>query len=917
MSDPPAPPDVPRRANEEAGPGAASNGARTARPVRSSRPALERLLADRSARLGLALLAALVLFAALGPLFLPDPLASDFSLRRDALGGPPGPSFAHPLGTDALFRDLLARLASGGRLSLGLASLATALAVAIGTAVGITAGLAEGGRAGVIDGALMRLVDALLALPFLLFVTAVGAAVGRPDAGTLLLVLGLTGWTGTARIVRDKTLEIRRRDFVTAARALGAGTLHVVRRHVLPNLTGTLLVVGTVSIGQMILAEAVLSYLTLGTQPPAPSWGRMLHEAEPLLSTQLVKVAAPGFAILLTVLATSRTADGLRDAFEPKKTAAPGPRRVPFDLAIAAAVLALVALARPPELAGPLGEARTDATPTRGGTLRLAVFVNIRTLDPALTFDEAARPVESLIFSRLLTYDEEGRVVPDLAERFEVAEDGRTYTLTLRDGVRFHDGAELTAADVVRTLERTLRPGTPSPGASYYEAIDGFAAFHDGEAEHLSGLRAAGKRTVVITLREADATFPALLTLSFAAPVCPSMGAAVDTRSPAAPCGAGPFRLASFDPESGVRLVRYEGYHLPGRPYLDAVEWTTVIPPQTQRYRFEEGALDVLREMSTSDIARFQADPRWRGLFTWTIGKTTNAIFLNAEVPPFDSPAMRRAVAYAVDPSFMPLVRAEVTDTDRVLPPSVPGPPRDRPKRVHDLARALREMAAAGYPFDPATGKGGYPHEIDYITVPDSFEQMAAEVYAQQLARIGLRIRIKLAPFASYLAQVSRRRTSAMGWTGWGADFPDPSNFFEPTLSSRALQDEGSQNVAFFSNAELDRLLEEAHRERDRARRMGLYERAEEIVHEQAPWVPTTNSRTPELWHPYVRGYAVHPVLPPRLWEVWLDRAAATAAGGPGGRARLFGAPLGALRAPAGAPGGHGPLRALPRWGQP
>lgn len=130
-----------------------------------------------------------------------------------------------------------------------------------------------------------------------------------------------------------------------------------------------------------------------------------------------------------------------------------------------------------------------------------------------------------------------------------------------------------------------------------------------------------------------------------------------------------------------------------------------------------------------------------------------------------------------------------------------------------------------------------------------------------------------------------------MGWTGWGADYPDPSNFFEPTLSSRALQDEGSQNVAFFSNEELDRVLDQAHRERDRDRRMALYQRAEEIVHEQAPWVPTTVSRTPELWQPYVRGYEVHPILTPQLSQVWLDAGArASASLARGRRSRLLGA---------------------------
>jgi ABC-type transport system substrate-binding protein len=232
-----------------------------------------------------------------------------------------------------------------------------------------------------------------------------------------------------------------------------------------------------------------------------------------------------------------------------------------------------------------------------------------------------------------------------------------------------------------------------------------------------------------------------------------------------------------------------------------------------------------------------------------------------------------------------------VAETNRVLPPAVPGPPRDHPMRTHDVARALEQMAAAGYAFDPATGKGGYPHELEYVTVPDSFEQQAAEVYVQQLARIGIRIRLKLMPFASYLAQVCRRKATAMGWIGWGADFPDPSNFFEPTLSSRAIQDDGSQNVAFFAHPELDRVLVDARRERDHTRRMALFQRAEEIVRDQAPWVPTSVSRTPELRQPYVRGYKAHPILPPRLWEVWLDQGARASASAPRARrAVLFGA---------------------------
>jgi ABC-type transport system substrate-binding protein len=220
--------------------------------------------------------------------------------------------------------------------------------------------------------------------------------------------------------------------------------------------------------------------------------------------------------------------------------------------------------------------------------------------------------------------------------------------------------------------------------------------------------------------------------------------------------------------------------------------------------------------------------------------------------------------------------------------------------RRHDPSAALEEMARAGYPFDPRTGRGGYPHEIDYITVPDSFEQATAEIYQQQLAKVGIRIRLRLVTFATYLAEVSRRRAATMGWSGWRADFPDPSNFFEPTLSSKAIADEGAQNRPFFASAELDDVLTRAHSEGDRPRRMALYERAEEIVRDEAPFVPTYVARSFEIWHPYLRGYTPHPFLPLRFAEAWIDRPDPVAdSSGPAPRLR---GPASALAALGGLP---------------
>jgi ABC-type dipeptide/oligopeptide/nickel transport system permease subunit/ABC-type transport system substrate-binding protein len=838
--------------------------------------AWQRFRKDRAAMLGLALVAALVAFAVLGPLvgrWGPD--ESDFTLRRGAFGAPPGPSAAHWLGTDHLFRDLFARLAAGAQVSLAVGVLATALATLIGTAVGVAAGMTAGTRLGFVDAIAMRVVDVLLALPFLLFVTAIGVAVGRTDIGTVLLVLGCAGWTGTARLVRAKTLELRERDFVAAARALGAGTWRVVLRHVLPNLAGALVVVASTSVAQMILAEAVLGYLTVGIPPPRATWGRMLHEAEPFFGTRLSLLAIPGFAILLAVLGWNRVGDGLRRALagggrDARAAAATG-GKLPVDLLLAAAAMLLLTVAKPNDVAGPL-PAPAREIPKRGGTLRLATYVNLRSLDPAIAFDETSSNILQLAFARLVTWDAEGRIVPDLARSFTVSEDGRTLTFELRENVRFHDGTPVLAADVARSLERLLHPKTPSPAASMYATIKGYAAYHAGKAPHLEGVRVLGERLVAIELTEPDATILPKLTLHLTAPVCASMGPTADRSAQAVPCGAGPFRVASFDADKGVRLVRHEAYFVPGRPYLDAIELSVHVPSTSQRYKLERGDLDYVSELSGSDRDLFLASPRWAGRGRWTLLPRTDAIFMNTEVPPFDNRAVRRAVSFALDPSVVERMRVDLVEADRILPPVIPGPPRDEPMRRHDLAAALAEMERAGYAFDPRTKKGGWPAPIDFVAVADTSDQQHGEVWMQQLARIGIRLRLKLVTYATSLAETGRRRTAAMGRAGWGADFPDPSNFFEPTLSTEAIQDEGSENAAFFSNAEFDRVLAAAHGERDPQKRDALYLRAEEIVRDEAPWVPTHGARRFELWQPYVHGYEPQKVVQQRFAGVWIDK---------------------------------------------
>lgn len=237
-----------------------------------------------------------------------------------------GPSWPHPLGTDELGRDVLVRLLYGGRVSLFVGLTAALVSAGLGTAVGLPAGY-FGGR---IDAVLMRLTDGVIALPLLplLIVLAavpperlgLGGALDPATVGLLRIVglVALVGWTTAARLVRGATLATRRLDHIRAAEALGAGPLRIMLVHILPNIAGPLLVATTLSVGNVILLESALSFLGLGIQPPLPSWGNMLTNAQELVWTAPALAIYPGLLIFVTVMACNLLGDGLQDALDPR-----------------------------------------------------------------------------------------------------------------------------------------------------------------------------------------------------------------------------------------------------------------------------------------------------------------------------------------------------------------------------------------------------------------------------------------------------------------------------------------------------------------------------------------------------------------------------------------------------------------------
>jgi ABC-type dipeptide/oligopeptide/nickel transport system permease subunit len=242
-----------------------------------------------------------------------DPLAQDLLARFLPPAGLEGGTMAHPLGTDNLGRDVLARILYGSRISL----LVGFSAVVLGEFIGIILGLVSGYYGGKLDSLIMRTADIFMAYPFMLLTISVIAVLGN-SMFNLILVLGISDWVIYARTIRGSVLSLKEKEFVEAARAAGTRHLPIIYRHIFPNVISPLLVLGTLRVANIIIWESGLSFLGMGVPPPTPSWGRMLADGRMYISDAWWLVTLPGLAIMVTILSINLLGDGLRDALDPR-----------------------------------------------------------------------------------------------------------------------------------------------------------------------------------------------------------------------------------------------------------------------------------------------------------------------------------------------------------------------------------------------------------------------------------------------------------------------------------------------------------------------------------------------------------------------------------------------------------------------
>jgi ABC-type dipeptide/oligopeptide/nickel transport system permease subunit len=277
-----------------------------ARPLRAD--VWRRFKRNRLAMVGLGFVVLLVLVAIFAPAIAPYGISD-----RTPGTARQGPSLDHLFGTDQTGRDVFSRVVYGARVSLRIGILATAISLMIGLVTGATAGFFGGAS----DTLIMRIVDVFLAIPYVILAVAIATVVGRSE-NSIIIIIGVIGWTSIARIVRASFLSLKRLEYVEAATALGFSRLRIMSRHILPNAVQPIIIYGTIAIGSVILTEAALSFVGVGPQDPTPAWGLMVNQGKSSLTNAPHILFFPAAAIFLTVLSFVFIGDGLRDALDPK-----------------------------------------------------------------------------------------------------------------------------------------------------------------------------------------------------------------------------------------------------------------------------------------------------------------------------------------------------------------------------------------------------------------------------------------------------------------------------------------------------------------------------------------------------------------------------------------------------------------------
>ena len=526
-------------------------------------------------------------------------------------------------------------------------------------------------------------------------------------------------------------------------------------------------------------------------------------------------------------------------------------------------VIALVVVAC---LAGPVVSAAQDKSGV-AAVYRRPLGGEPVHLDPARISDIYSRSVAQQLFDGLVQYDHTLSVAPALAEFWRASRDNITWTFTLRKGVKFHHGREVTADDVVFSYTRLLDPKIRSGAADYFSVIRGAAEYRAGKATRVSGLTALDRYRVQIVLNEAPASFASLAAVGHAKILPRDLVEAQGDAFGQRPVGTGPFRFVSW--ERGKEIVlSVNSEYFDGAPKIQRIVYR-VFPGErfeAAHEEFERGELEdapLPTKMSPAEYRKFTTDPRFvyvkRSMFSLRF------YGLNVRVKPLDDRRVRQAITHALDRGSLieMLYLGRPLVARGILPPGTPGFNPKLSGYAYDPTRARELLAEAGYP-----GGAGAPPITIWSSVKDPLLR-EHELIKQALAAIGLRVEFSYLPdWPAYSRMLSEGKPAAFLYA-WFADAPDPDNFLFMLFHSKS-----PRNFTGYANPTVVGLLEQARRETDLQRRVELYRRAEAVILDDAPIVPFWHYAYERRFQPYVKSVEVNglgdPYIP--LRKVWLER---------------------------------------------
>ncbi len=484
------------------------------------------------------------------------------------------------------------------------------------------------------------------------------------------------------------------------------------------------------------------------------------------------------------------------------------------------------------------------------------------TLDPHEAGDTTSAGIIVEVFSGLVTLNTALQVAPDLAERWDVSEDGKTYTFHLRRDAKFHDGKPVTAEDVKYSFERATDTATQSPEASaYLDDIVGVLPKLAGQADEVSGVRVIDTHTVEIAINEPKPFFLAKLTYPTSYIVDRENLESEGDDWVFKPNATGPFKLAEY--RVGELIVLERNEHFYGGPaLLDRVE--LILSGGSAMAMYENGEIDITGVgLSELDRVSNPLEPLNAEVVVAPPGFDLAYIGFNLSEPPFDDANFRRALAYAIDKETIAhrVLLELVVPATGILPPDFPGYNPAVQAPGFDPAKAQELMAQSKY-------AGGAPRIV--VTIPGTGGSAGLDLQAileMWEDTLGLTVELQQVETATYWDDLNDGRLQAFAGLGWQADYPDPQNFLDILFHS-----ESQLNQSGYSNPEVDRLLEAARVEQDWETRKALYNDAEQLIVDDVPWVLLWFSgENIVLLKPYVRGYALTPLIVPKLKDVWIE----------------------------------------------